>query len=285
MMLLCAGLTALITVNGSVAALVPVVVVMAVRLRRAPSQLLMPARVRRPRRLAPRPHRVAGQRDRLRGGRRRGGRPDRVLRVRARRDPAPRRHDRDRRAARRAAAARTGRRGRCRRTSARTRAPSSHQYGLDEPEALLTRAHGRGRGRDPAALRAGRPDGLPRDGHRQRRPRRAAPCSARARSSPGETTLAVGDTLLLQGTWGALDEHLDDPDVIVVDEPALVRRQAVPLGPGARRALVVLAGDGRRCSRRGRCHRRWRACWRRGRSSSRACSRSSRPTAASGGRR
>src|SRR6188474_644709 len=40
MMLLCAGLTALITVNGSVAALVPVVVVMAVRLRREPSQLL-----------------------------------------------------------------------------------------------------------------------------------------------------------------------------------------------------------------------------------------------------
>ena len=42
MMLLCAGLTALITVNGSVAALVPVVVVMAVQLGRRPSQLLMP---------------------------------------------------------------------------------------------------------------------------------------------------------------------------------------------------------------------------------------------------
>jgi di/tricarboxylate transporter len=42
MMLLCAGLTALITPNGSVAALVPVVVVMAVRLRREPSQLLIP---------------------------------------------------------------------------------------------------------------------------------------------------------------------------------------------------------------------------------------------------
>jgi Na+/H+ antiporter NhaD/arsenite permease-like protein len=42
MMLLCAGLTALITVNGSVAALVPVVVLIAVRLRREPSQLLIP---------------------------------------------------------------------------------------------------------------------------------------------------------------------------------------------------------------------------------------------------
>ncbi len=42
MMLLCAGLTALISVNGAVAALLPMVVVMAVRLGRSPSQLLMP---------------------------------------------------------------------------------------------------------------------------------------------------------------------------------------------------------------------------------------------------
>jgi di/tricarboxylate transporter len=57
----------------------------------------------------------------------------------------------------------------------------------------------------------------------------------------GETVLAVGDTLLLEGTWGALEEHLDDPDVLVVDDPDLVRRQAVPLGPGAKRTLVILA--------------------------------------------
>src|SRR5262249_32469813 len=57
----------------------------------------------------------------------------------------------------------------------------------------------------------------------------------------GETVLAVGDTLLLQGTWGALEYHLDDPAVLVVDDPELVRRQAVPLGPGAKRALVILA--------------------------------------------
>ncbi|HEX6023672.1 MAG TPA: SLC13 family permease, partial [Solirubrobacter sp.] len=31
-----------------------------------------------------------------------------------------------------------------------------------------------------------------------------------------------------------------DPDVLVVDQPAAVRRQAVPLGPGARRAIAVL---------------------------------------------
>jgi hypothetical protein len=41
MMLLCAGVTALITANGSVAALVPVVV-MAVRLWRESAQLLIP---------------------------------------------------------------------------------------------------------------------------------------------------------------------------------------------------------------------------------------------------
>jgi di/tricarboxylate transporter len=59
---------------------------------------------------------------------------------------------------------------------------------------------------------------------------------------PAATHLAAGDTLLLQGSWDALDEHLDDPDVLVVDSPELVRRQAVPLGAGAKRATAVLAG-------------------------------------------
>ena len=58
----------------------------------------------------------------------------------------------------------------------------------------------------------------------------------------GETTIAVGDTLLLQGTWHHLEYHLDDPDVLVVDDPALIRRQAVPLGPGAAQVLVIVAG-------------------------------------------
>jgi di/tricarboxylate transporter len=55
----------------------------------------------------------------------------------------------------------------------------------------------------------------------------------------GDSVLAAGDTVLLRGTWGALEERLDDPDLLVVDEPQLLRRQ-VPLGPGAKRALVVL---------------------------------------------
>ncbi|MFO1036230.1 MAG: SLC13 family permease [Geminicoccaceae bacterium] len=57
----------------------------------------------------------------------------------------------------------------------------------------------------------------------------------------GETMLAAGDALLLQGTWKALDEHLNDPDVLVVNSPDVVRRQAVPMGQGAKLALVVLA--------------------------------------------
>jgi di/tricarboxylate transporter len=57
-----------------------------------------------------------------------------------------------------------------------------------------------------------------------------------------ETVLAAGDTLLLQRTWKALDEHLADPDVLVVDSPELVRRQAVPMGAGAKQALAVLLG-------------------------------------------
>jgi len=57
---------------------------------------------------------------------------------------------------------------------------------------------------------------------------------------PEETVLAAGDMLLLQGTWKALDEHLDDPDVLVVDSPELVRRQAVPMGTGAKEASAIL---------------------------------------------
>lgn len=59
---------------------------------------------------------------------------------------------------------------------------------------------------------------------------------------PAETALAAGDTLLLQGTWSALDDKLASPEVLVVNSPDVVRRQAVPLGAGAKRALVVLAG-------------------------------------------
>ena len=61
-----------------------------------------------------------------------------------------------------------------------------------------------------------------------------------AASEAGGIVLQAGDTMLLQGTWKALDIQLADPDVLVVSSPELVRRQAVPMGPGARQAVVIL---------------------------------------------
>lgn len=57
----------------------------------------------------------------------------------------------------------------------------------------------------------------------------------------GRVAIAAGDTLLLQGSWKSLDQHTVDHKVILVDSPDAVRRQAVPLGPGAIPALAVLA--------------------------------------------
>jgi di/tricarboxylate transporter len=238
MMLLCAGLTALITVNGSVAALVPVVVVMAVRLRREPSQLLMP--------LAFAAH--AGSLLVLTGS------PVNVI-VSSAADDAG-----------------VGRIGffdfalvgvpllagtiaivvlsgerllphRPRRSlptdfskHARTLV---HQYGLDDDE-LLTRTKGAAEVLIPP--RSGLvgevvyPGMVTESGDLV-----VLAVQRQGEARAGDTTLAIGDTLLLQGTWGALGEHLADPDVVVVDTPDLVRRQAVPLGPGAKRAIAVLA--------------------------------------------
>lgn len=58
----------------------------------------------------------------------------------------------------------------------------------------------------------------------------------------GRITLAAGDTLLLRGTWSDLEEQTSDPSVLVVDNPGMVRRQAVPLGPGARPAIAITLG-------------------------------------------
>lgn len=55
-----------------------------------------------------------------------------------------------------------------------------------------------------------------------------------------QTTLAVGDHLLLQGTWEGIDQKLADPGVLFVDSPELMRRQGVALGLGAKRAISIL---------------------------------------------
>lgn len=57
--------------------------------------------------------------------------------------------------------------------------------------------------------------------------------------APGEP-LASGDTLLLQGTWKALDIRLEPTEVLMVNAPELVRRQAVPMGSGSKIVLVAL---------------------------------------------
>lgn len=55
-----------------------------------------------------------------------------------------------------------------------------------------------------------------------------------------ECCLQAGDTLLLGGRWEHLERHTAGPDVLVVDSPDELRR-AVPLGVGAKRAIVILA--------------------------------------------
>ncbi len=57
---------------------------------------------------------------------------------------------------------------------------------------------------------------------------------------PGAVKLAAGDSLLMQGSWPALDQLMADPAVLVVDSPAVVRKQAVPMGMGARAAIIIL---------------------------------------------
>ncbi len=59
--------------------------------------------------------------------------------------------------------------------------------------------------------------------------------------SPGSDDLHVGDSVLLEGSWEALDALVASDGLLVVDQPDLVRRQAVPLGTGSKRAITVLA--------------------------------------------
>ncbi|POH58380.1 SLC13 family permease [Arthrobacter glacialis] len=65
----------------------------------------------------------------------------------------------------------------------------------------------------------------------------------RAGKSPesGANQVKAGDTLLLQGSWNSLDQHTRDQNVLLVDSPDAIRRQTVPLGPGAIPALIILA--------------------------------------------
>lgn len=52
-------------------------------------------------------------------------------------------------------------------------------------------------------------------------------------------TLRAGDSLLLQGTWKALDQRLSTPQVLAVNSPDIVRRQTVALSGPAKQAISV----------------------------------------------
>lgn len=64
----------------------------------------------------------------------------------------------------------------------------------------------------------------------------------RAGEDQGRTSLEAGDALLLSGSWDALDINTVDSDVIVVDAPQTIRRQAVPMGPQAKPAMMIVLG-------------------------------------------
>jgi di/tricarboxylate transporter len=240
MLLLVAVLTALISVNGSVAALLPVVAVMAVRLRMSPSQLLLP--------LAFGAH--AGSLLVLTGS------PVNVIVSDA------------------ADEAGVGSIGffefalvgvplvagtmaiivlfgerllptRKVRSMTRDFSDLAHtlveQYSLeDDPDALVSRTSGLAEvvvpPRSALVGEAVFPGMVTESGDLV-----VLAVQRKGEDLTGEIELAVGDAMLMQGEWGALEHHLDDPELLVVDQPSLVRRQAVPLGPGAKRALVILA--------------------------------------------
>jgi len=56
----------------------------------------------------------------------------------------------------------------------------------------------------------------------------------------GAMTLQPGDSVLVRGPWDALHRYTQSPDVIAVDSPRSLQR-GVPLGRGWRRCLAILA--------------------------------------------
>ena len=65
------------------------------------------------------------------------------------------------------------------------------------------------------------------------------PNASRGSGGVGQLTLQAGDAVLVQGPWAALERYSRSPDVIAVTPPHALQR-TVPLGRGARRSLVIL---------------------------------------------
>lgn len=62
----------------------------------------------------------------------------------------------------------------------------------------------------------------------------------RAGQALGRADLRPGDVLLLRGPWESIDARVRHHGIVAVDAPDLVRRQSVTVGPRAYAALVVL---------------------------------------------
>ena len=147
------------------------------------------------------------------------------------------------------------------------------QYGLDasagprrRAASLLDRDVRPRRGDDPAALVAHRRGRVPGHGHRGRRPRRARGPAPGRGAGPGRDRRSGRATRSCSRAAGSRSRStLGDPRVLAVDAPDLVRRQAVPLGPGAGRAIAILAGMIVAARDRDRARRPWPGCWRRAR--------------------
>jgi di/tricarboxylate transporter len=58
---------------------------------------------------------------------------------------------------------------------------------------------------------------------------------------PHPTVIEEGDSILVHGSWDAVDDLVEHRDVLVVNSPDLVRRQTVPLGAKAGSAIAILA--------------------------------------------
>ena len=122
---------------------------------------------------------------------------------------------------------------RSRPTSATTRARSSSSTSSTHDAGRAPHAQARRRrGRHPAALELRSARRSSRAWSPTAATSSSSPCSETARTSARtRRVLAVGDTLLLRGTWDALEENLDDPAVLVVDAA-----RARPAAGGAARA-------------------------------------------------
>ncbi|HPB45812.1 MAG: SLC13 family permease [Microthrixaceae bacterium] len=52
--------------------------------------------------------------------------------------------------------------------------------------------------------------------------------------------IAAGDSILVWGSWDSVDGLVTDRDVLIVDSPDLMRRQAGPLGKAATRTAIIV---------------------------------------------